>query len=44
MAPSTSTTKEDKNDILKAQRKLIFNNIDENFNPIVNFLIALKAP
>ena len=45
MAPITNTTTQDENNILKDQRELHFyNKIDENFDPVANFLIALKAP
>jgi hypothetical protein len=45
MAQTTiTTTNESENDILKDQGKLVFNIKDENFDPVANFLIALKAP
>jgi hypothetical protein len=44
LTTSTTITKEDKNDILKDKEKLNYDNKDETFDPVANFLIALKAP
>ena len=46
MAPSTTTmtTNEAINDVLKDQSKLNLDSTEENFDPVTNFLIALKAP
>ena len=43
LTTSTTITKEDKNDILKDKEKLNYDK-DETFEPVANFLIALKAP
>ena len=43
LTTSTTITREDKNDILKDKEKLNYDK-DETFEPVANFLIALKAP
>jgi hypothetical protein len=45
MAPNAATTtNEAENDVIKDQEKLNLDNKEENFDPVANFLIALKAP
>jgi hypothetical protein len=41
---TTEITKEAENDVLQEQGKLNYENKDETFDPVANFLIALKAP